>query len=52
MFTFFPDRYLLDEYAGNAFPQPPSGIHVRYGFVEETAVLQLEVWVDQPSVGE
>ena len=39
-------------YTGNGFPQPPSGIHVRFGFVEQMAELQLEVWVDQPSTGE
>ena len=39
-------------HVGNAFPQPPSGIHVRFGFVEEMAELELEVWVDQPSTGE
>ena len=37
---------------GNAFPQPPTGIHVTFGFVEETAELELQVWVDKPSTGE
>ena len=46
------DPVAISLHVGNAFPQPPSGIHVRFGFVEEMAELELEVWVDQPSTGE
>ena len=50
--TLSLDPVAISLHVGSAFPQPPSGIHVRFGFVEEMAELELEVWVDQPSTGE
>ena len=33
--------------AGNGFPRPPSGIHVKYGFKEMSSDLKIEIAIDQ-----